>query len=107
MLGQTDGFCFVLDFVLVGVEWTVRFFVFLFVFEKQKGKKNYSRWSTMFEECMDFRLGLASVPAVQSTSRVRLVQSAPTGVDKFCVVFSSVYLFVLCKDESLYNYFGK
>lgn len=55
----------------------------------------------MFERCMDFRPGLDYVPPIQSTIRVRPGQSAPTGVDKFCVVFLSVYLFVLCKDESL------
>lgn len=55
----------------------------------------------MFEGCMDFRPGLASVLPIQSTSRVSLDQSAPTGVYKFCVAFSSGYLFVLCKDESL------
>lgn len=55
----------------------------------------------MFEGCMDLRLELASVPPIQSTSRMRLGQSAPTGVDKFFVVLLSVCMFVLHKDGSL------
>jgi len=70
-----------------------------------RGKKpNYGRHSTTLEGCMDFRLGLASVQPVHSTSGMTLGQSAPSGVDMFCMVFLSVYAFVLCKDESLGKY---
>lgn len=71
-----------------------------------RGKKeipNYGRHSIIFEGCMDFRLGLASVQPVQSTSRMRLRQSVPSGSRHvLCGVFKCV--FVLCKDGSLGKY---
>lgn len=84
-------------------------FILLWVFwgffeREKKPPPHYGRHSTIFEGCMGFRLGLASVQPVQSTSRMRLGQPAPTGVDMFCVVFLSVYTFVLCNDESLGKY---
>lgn len=100
MLGQTDGFWLVLDFFWWGWGGLLDFSFSCLVLRGKKAKK-YGRWSTMFEGCMNFRPGLSSVPPSEGTSRVMLGQSASTGVDKFCVVFSSVYLFVLCKDESL------